>query len=153
MEVPRLGVKSELQLQAYTTATAMPDPSRICNLHHSLQQCQILKPLSKAGIEPTSSQTPAAAAAGLYHRHSNTGSQPHLQPTLQPIATLVLNPLSHNRNSLVHFLNITYCKPFASVLLCLKIHGSSFSTFGACASQPLPHLGWGCRSSCVQHGG
>ena len=25
MEVPRLGVKSELQLQAYATATAMPD--------------------------------------------------------------------------------------------------------------------------------
>ena len=27
MEVPRLGVKSELQLPAYTTATAMPDPN------------------------------------------------------------------------------------------------------------------------------
>ena len=26
MEVPRLGVESELQLPAYTTATAMPDP-------------------------------------------------------------------------------------------------------------------------------
>ena len=30
MEVTRLGVKSELQLLAYTTATAMPDPSHIC---------------------------------------------------------------------------------------------------------------------------
>ena len=30
MEVPRLGVKSELQLLAYTTATAMWDLSRIC---------------------------------------------------------------------------------------------------------------------------
>ena len=27
MEVPRLGVKSELQLPTYTTATAMPDLS------------------------------------------------------------------------------------------------------------------------------
>ena len=27
MEVPRLGVESELQLPAYTTATATPDPS------------------------------------------------------------------------------------------------------------------------------
>ena len=27
MEVPRLGVESELQLLAYTTATAMPDPN------------------------------------------------------------------------------------------------------------------------------
>ena len=35
MEVPRLGVESELQLPAYTTATAMQDPSSICNLHHT----------------------------------------------------------------------------------------------------------------------
>jgi len=32
----------------YTTATATEDPSRVCNLHHSSQQHQILKPLSKA---------------------------------------------------------------------------------------------------------
>ena len=48
MEVPRLGVESELQLQAYTTATATPDPSHICDLHHSLQQHGILNRLSKA---------------------------------------------------------------------------------------------------------
>ena len=35
MEVPRLGVKSELQLLTYITATAMPDPSHVCDLHHS----------------------------------------------------------------------------------------------------------------------
>ena len=35
MEVPRLGIKSELQLLAYTTATAMPDPSRVCKLHRT----------------------------------------------------------------------------------------------------------------------
>ena len=34
MEIPRLGVKSELQLQAYTTATAMLDLSHICDLHY-----------------------------------------------------------------------------------------------------------------------
>ena len=34
-EVPRLGVKSELQLPAYTTATATPDLSCICELHHT----------------------------------------------------------------------------------------------------------------------
>ena len=44
MEVPRLGVKTELQVPAYTIATATPDP----NLHHSLQQCWILNPLSEA---------------------------------------------------------------------------------------------------------
>ena len=50
MEVPRLGVESEEQLQAYTTATitAMQDPSHICHLHCSWQQHQILNPLSKA---------------------------------------------------------------------------------------------------------
>ena len=47
MEVPRLGVKSELHQQAYTTAIAMPDLSHICDLHHSSQQRQILNPLSK----------------------------------------------------------------------------------------------------------
>ena len=35
MEVPRLGAESELQLPAYTTATATPDLSHICDLHHS----------------------------------------------------------------------------------------------------------------------
>ena len=45
-EVPRLGVKSELQLPVYTTAT--PNLSCIRDLHHSSQQCQILNPLSEA---------------------------------------------------------------------------------------------------------
>ena len=35
MEFPRLGVELELQLPAHITATAMPDPSHICDLHHS----------------------------------------------------------------------------------------------------------------------
>ena len=48
MEIPRLGVELELQLPAYTTNSAMPDPSCICNLHHSLKQCQILSPLREA---------------------------------------------------------------------------------------------------------
>jgi len=48
MEVPRLGIELELQLPAYTTATPTRDLSHICDLHHSSQQCQILKPLSKA---------------------------------------------------------------------------------------------------------
>ena len=33
------GVESELQLPAYITATAMPDPSHVCHLHHSSWQC------------------------------------------------------------------------------------------------------------------
>ena len=38
MEIPRLGVQSEPQVLTYATATATPDPSRICNLHHRSQQ-------------------------------------------------------------------------------------------------------------------
>ena len=48
MEVPRLGVELELQQQAYTTATATWDPSCVCELHHSSQQCWVLSPLSEA---------------------------------------------------------------------------------------------------------
>ena len=48
MEFPRLGVELELQLLAYTTATATPDPSHVCDLHRRSQQCQILNPLSGA---------------------------------------------------------------------------------------------------------
>ena len=46
MEVPRLGVKSELQLPA--TATATQDPN-FCYLYHSWWQHQILNPLRGAG--------------------------------------------------------------------------------------------------------
>ena len=48
MEVPRLGVESELQLPAYTTATATPDVSSVCKLHRNLWQHQILNPLIEA---------------------------------------------------------------------------------------------------------
>ena len=48
MEVPRLGVKSELQLPAYTSATAMQDLSQVCDLHYGSWQHQILNPQSKA---------------------------------------------------------------------------------------------------------
>ena len=71
MEVPRLGVERRLQLPAYTIATATPDPSRIWDLHHSSQQCQMLNPLSEAR------------------------DQTHILMD----ASQVLNPPSHNRNS------------------------------------------------------
>ena len=55
MEVPRLGINSELQLPAYTTATATPDPRLLCDLHHSSRQRRILNPVSEPGMEPASS--------------------------------------------------------------------------------------------------
>ena len=48
MEFPRLGVKLELQLLAYATAIAIPDPSPICYLHCSFWKHWILNPLSEA---------------------------------------------------------------------------------------------------------
>ena len=47
-DVPRLAVESELQLLAYTTASAIQDRSRICDLHHSSRQHWIPNPLSEA---------------------------------------------------------------------------------------------------------
>ena len=48
VEVPRLGVKQELQLPAYTTAIATENLSCFCKLHDSSWQCLIPNPLSEA---------------------------------------------------------------------------------------------------------
>ena len=48
MDVPRQRIDSELQLLAYTTATAMQGLSCVCAPHRSLQQYWIPDPLSKA---------------------------------------------------------------------------------------------------------
>ena len=48
IEVPRLGVKSELQLLAYTTAIAIQDPNHVWDLHWSSRQHRILNSLSEA---------------------------------------------------------------------------------------------------------
>ena len=61
MEVLRLGVESELQLPAYTTATATQDPSRVFDLQHSSQQCQTLNPLSKAKEQTRTLMDPSRA--------------------------------------------------------------------------------------------
>ena len=78
MEVPGLGVESELQLPAYATATAMQDSSYIYNLRHTLWQCQIL----------------------------THWVRPEIKPISLCILCQVLNPLSHNGNSLFFFFKI-----------------------------------------------
>ena len=52
MDVSRLGV--ELELQFLATATAMPDPSHICDLHHSHSSAGSLTHWERSGIEPAS---------------------------------------------------------------------------------------------------
>ena len=71
MEIPRLGVKLELQLPAYATATAMSGLSHTCNLHHSSRQCQIPDPLSEAR-----DQTCILMDASQVHFHCTTMGTP-----------------------------------------------------------------------------
>ena len=47
-EVPKQGIKLELQLPAAATDTAMQDLGCICHLHHSSQQHRIPDPLREA---------------------------------------------------------------------------------------------------------
>ena len=48
MAVPSLGVQLELQLLAYTRATATQDLSHVYDLYNSSGQCQVFNPLSEA---------------------------------------------------------------------------------------------------------
>ena len=76
MDVPRLEVDSELQLQAYTTATKQ-DPGCIFDLTrlHSLQQRQTLNPLSEARDQ---TQVPAEnRKLVINHRESQVVQRKH----------------------------------------------------------------------------
>ena len=72
MEVPRLGVETELQLLTYATAAETPVMSHVCDLHHSSWQHRIHNPLMEARD----------------------------QICLLMDTSRVHNPLSHNGNSL-----------------------------------------------------
>ena len=67
MEVPRLGVESELQPPACARATATQDPSCICNLHHSSRQRRILNPLSKGRDRTRNLMVPSRIRQPLRH--------------------------------------------------------------------------------------
>ena len=92
MESPRLGFQSELQMPAYATATAMPNPSCVCDLYHRYQQRWILNPLMEA--------------RDLTH-------------ILMDTSWVCLLPLSHNRNSwFVIFLSKVECKFSQGIEVC-----------------------------------
>ena len=55
MEASRLGVESELQLSAYTIATAMPDLSRSATYTTAHGKAGSLTQCLRPGIKPTSS--------------------------------------------------------------------------------------------------
>ena len=67
MEVPRLGFASEQQVPADTTATATPNPSCVCDLHHNAQQRRILNPLSKAQAQTCVLMDPSQVCNQLSH--------------------------------------------------------------------------------------
>ena len=66
-QVPRPGGKLELQVPAYTTATAMLNLSSICDLCHSFRQRWILNTPGEPRIEPASSKTPCWVPNPLSH--------------------------------------------------------------------------------------
>ena len=75
MEIPRLGIESELQLLANTRARAAEDPSCICDLYHGSQQCRIPDPLSQAR-----DQTLVLMDASQIHFYCTTTGSPHQSP-------------------------------------------------------------------------
>ena len=67
--VPRLGVESKLQLLAYTTATAMPDQSHICETYAAAcSNAGSLTHQVRQGMEPASSQTLCQVLNPLRHK-------------------------------------------------------------------------------------
>ena len=99
MEVPRLGVESEVQLLVYATATAMPDLSCFWDLHTSSWQCRIFNPLSKA-----KDQTHILMDTSQVHYHWATMGTPHFVFSFTTPSTF----------------NI-YCEFYASLSLPIKI--------------------------------
>ena len=126
VEVPRLGVQSELLLPAYARAAATPDLSHVHDPHHRSGQRQILNPLSKAR-----DQTHNLMVSGRIHQ-----------------------PLSHDRNSKHKLIFVDPHCPFCNacfpsdVILILFI----LFFFAAPAAYKVS-LGWGqgwnqsCRST------
>ena len=63
------GGQLELELLAYTTATAMPDQNCVCDLHHSSRQHWILNPLNEARDRTCNLMVPSQILL-CYHENS-----------------------------------------------------------------------------------
>uniref|UniRef100_A0A8D1CJ57 Uncharacterized protein n=1 Tax=Sus scrofa TaxID=9823 RepID=A0A8D1CJ57_PIG len=133
MEVARLGVKLELQLLAYTTATTMKDPSLICDLHCSSQQCQILNPLGNAR-----DQTCILIDTNKFPYQSHNGNSPVAFRSTQ------LSPPAIPRNILSHLsLSLPFLQQQTSrkkIYLCSLASSCRNATYGPphCAENPSP---------------
>ena len=67
MEVPRLRTELEPWLPAYARATATPDLSHVCDLHHHSWQHRILNPLSEARGQNHNLMVPSRICSPLSH--------------------------------------------------------------------------------------
>ena len=74
-EVPRLGVELELQLPAYTTATATRDPSCICKPHRILNPPSEARDGTRVLMAPTQICFRCARAGAPSNRLHNTLSR------------------------------------------------------------------------------
>ena len=114
-EVPRLGVKSELQLPAYTTATATQDLSHICDVHHSSWQCRILNPLSEDRDRTHNFMVPSqihfhCATMGIPLKKTHVSPQTLNQTTGQQSSLDVVSQLSRStRYSRAYLRDICEC--------------------------------------------
>ena len=107
MDVPRLGVKLELQLPPYTTATATAtwNLSLVCDLHHSSRQCQILNPLSKAR-----GRTRILMDASRVHFCCPTAETPWaFFKKMETIKFIILTILAYSSVTLSTFTVLYYC--------------------------------------------
>ena len=116
MEVPRLGVESELQLPAYTRAMAMPDLSHVCNLHHSSWQRWILNPLREARDGTHNLMVPSRI-----HFHCATMRTPQYFLAMRFTCQFVQNVRNLQKNFSNLFiegnLHVSECMHFKAVLL------------------------------------
>ena len=98
MEVPRLGVQSELQLLAYAKATAMPDLSCFCKLHHSSWQRWILNPLIKARDQTRNLMVPS----WIHFCCAMTGTPPVLSLTDHLVFVIHVSALISSLREIFH---------------------------------------------------
>ena len=130
MEVPWLGVESELQPWAYTTATPTSDVSRICDLHHGSWQCQILNPLSKARDQTCILMNTSWAC---YCWATKGTSQSH--PVQRSVVTCwvkLFNQLHWKHHHCVSVWNV--------IQTCFVLPGSTFRGFSAIMLCSLMHI-------------
>ena len=138
MEVPRLGVEWELQLPAYTTATATQDPSRVCSLHHSSRQRRILNPRSKARDRTCNFMVPSRIHQPLSHDGNSSSVLLRSCPMSEMTQLSLRKPMPGDRS------------------LCSgqqdgrqnKVPASPIGTFEALKGQELPGWGQSCPRGC-----